>query len=144
MASDKHSLIPAVYILFEKDDKILMIRRFNTGYADGKYSLVAGHVEKGESFKDAAVRESFEEIGVKIQKHNLEFFHVMYRSTESGERVDIFFTVKTWEGDAINMEPAKCDELIWVESNKLPENSLDYVAFALQSKLKNISMSEWN
>lgn len=137
-------LIAAVYILFEKDDKILMIHRFNTGYADGKYSLVAGHVEKGESFKDAAVRESLEEIGVKIRKQDLEFFHVMYRSTEAGERVDMFFSIKKWEGDAVNMEPNKCDELIWVNLNKLPENSLDYVEFALQSKLKNINMSKWN
>ena len=35
-------------LLLTKDDKILLTRRYNTGYEDGKYSLPGGHVEKGD------------------------------------------------------------------------------------------------
>ena len=36
----------AVHLFFLRDDQILLLRRFNTGYEDGKYSVVAGHLER--------------------------------------------------------------------------------------------------
>lgn len=142
MKHEKQSLIASVYILLERDDKMLMLRRYNTGFSDGQYSLIAGHVEKRESFKDAAIRELYEEVGINIQKNDLQFFHVMHRSTKLEERVDVFFSI-TWDEKIVNMEPSKCDDLIWVESNKLPKNSLDYVAYAVQCRNNNVQISEW-
>ena len=37
--------IPAVYLLLVQDGKILLIRRCNTGYQYGNYSVPAGHME---------------------------------------------------------------------------------------------------
>ena len=42
---ERFKLIPSVYALFIQDEKILLSRRFQTGYEDGKYSLVAGHAD---------------------------------------------------------------------------------------------------
>ena len=39
----------AVHILLRRDDEVLLVRRCNTGYEDGKLSVVAGHVEPGET-----------------------------------------------------------------------------------------------
>jgi 8-oxo-dGTP pyrophosphatase MutT (NUDIX family) len=39
----------AVHLLLIKNDQILLLRRFNTGWQDGFYSLPAGHVDAGES-----------------------------------------------------------------------------------------------
>ena len=46
MAKERNKIIPASYAVLIKDNKVLLVRRFNTGYEDGKYSLPAGHVEK--------------------------------------------------------------------------------------------------
>ena len=57
----------AVYLILIEDDKILLQRRFNTGYKDGNYSLPAGHLDDNESITQALVREVKEEIDLDLK-----------------------------------------------------------------------------
>ena len=66
MPTDRFKLIAAVYVFFVRDGKILMLRRANTGYVDGDYSLVAGHADGNEALTAATAREAKEEAGVTI------------------------------------------------------------------------------
>jgi len=79
----------AVHLFFLEDDQILLLRRFNTGYEDGKYSIVAGHLEAGETVTQAAAREAQEEAGVLIRPEDVQVVHVMNRKPND-ERVDFF------------------------------------------------------
>lgn len=146
---ERFTVIPAIYILFKRDDKILLIRRFNTGYQDGKYSLPAGHVDGGEPAEQAAIREALEEVGVGIKPEDLHFVHLMHRNVESDdryklERVDIFFEATSWDGELVNCEPNKCDELRWESLDDLPENVIPEVAYALHAIDKGQYYSSYN
>ncbi len=135
----------AVHLFFLKDNQILISRRFNTGYEDGKYSVVAGHVDSGETVTQAAIREAKEEVGVSLTPANLEVIHVMNRKSDD-ERIDFFMTVNNWIGEITNTEPNKCDDLRWVKFNALPANTIPYVRRAIELYQANITYSEfgWN
>ena len=45
--------------------------------------------------------------------------------------VDFFLNCNTWSGEIINNESEKCDELRRVNISQLPENTIPYVAKAL-------------
>lgn len=142
MSKDKFKLIPAVHLLLISNKKILLLRRFNTGYEDGKYSVVAGHVDGNETAMTAMSREAFEEAGIKIDRKDLEFAHVMHRMSNE-ERIDLFFTAKAWKGNPVNKEPDKCDELSWFTLDNLPGNIIPYVAYAIDCYGKGIEYSEF-
>lgn len=50
-------------ILFTDGKKILLLKRSTEGDHLGKWTIPGGKIEKGESLKDAARRESYEECG---------------------------------------------------------------------------------
>jgi 8-oxo-dGTP diphosphatase len=111
---------------------VLLLRRFNTGWEDGKYSVVAGHVESSESPIGALLREAWEEAGIRIEIGDLEFVHVMHRRKPSGEeKVDLWFACDKWYGTPHNAEPEKCDDLGWFSLENLPPNIVAYVKAAL-------------
>jgi mutator protein MutT len=122
MTRERFKVVPAVYGIFLKNDQILLLRRYNTGYQDGNYSLPAGHLDGKETLKQALIREIMEEIGVIVKNQDLELIHIINRNAKDAERIDFFFVIKNWEGEPQIMEHDKCDEMRWVLKNDLPEN----------------------
>jgi 8-oxo-dGTP diphosphatase len=131
-----------VHLLFFRDDKILLLRRFNTGYRDGEYSVPAGHLDGNETARRAAAREAAEEVGVQIDEKDILFSSVMHRN-EGDERVDFFLYVRAWRGEPINNEPNKCDDLHWEGINSLPQNTIPYVRRAIQNHLEGTHFDEF-
>lgn len=146
MIKDRHKIVPASYLVLIKDGKVLLLRRFNTGYEDGNYSMIAGHVDQGESFLQCIVREAEEEAGIKVKFGDLKVAHVMQRITsekENNERVDMFFVADKWEGTIENKEPNKCDDVSWHSLDNLPSNTIPYIRQALECINKKIFYSEF-
>ena len=131
-----------VHLFFFREDQILLLRRFNTGYRDGEYSVPAGHLDGNETVIGAGMREAEEEVGVKLEADDMIFSSVMHR-TEDDERVDFFVHVRKWLGEPFNAEPDKCDDLCWMDVNKLPANMVPYVRQALGNHLNNIRFDEF-
>ena len=125
--NDRFVVVPASYVFLlrtgaDGDEVLLQLRR-NTGYLDDHWAAAAaGHVERGETAHDAAVREAAEEIGVGDL--DLTFVTSMQRTRSAepiDERVDFFFTCRSWSGTPRIVEPAKCAALDWFPLTALPD-----------------------
>lgn len=125
--SARFVVVPASYVLLLRGDgpatQVLLQLRRNTGYLDDHWAAAAaGHVERGETALDAAHREAREEIGV--EGLDLRFLTSMQRTRHDepiDERIDFFFTTRTWSGEPRVMEPAKCAGLSWYPLTALPD-----------------------
>lgn len=136
-------LIPTSHLILLRSDKILLLRRFNTGYEDGNYSVIAGHLDGNETFMQAMVREAREEVGLDLRLDMLEVVHVIHRKVPNGdERIDFFIRANKWKGEPTIMEPQKCDDLKWFELNRLPNNVIPYVKLAIDCIRKGVLYSE--
>ena len=120
-------VVPASYVFLLRgagdDTEVLLQLRTNTGYMDDHWAAAAaGHVEQGETADDAARREALEEIGVTDL--DLAFVTSMQR-TRGGEpideRIDFFFTARSWSGEPRIVEAAKAASLRWWRLDDLPD-----------------------
>ena len=118
----------AVYVIPRRGDEILLFRRFNTGFGDGQYSFIAGHVEQGESVTATAIREAMEEAGIGLRVDDLHFGHILHRHSADGlVYFDFFFVADRWDGYPAVMEPHRCDEMVWAPWQDLPATTLPYI-----------------
>lgn len=118
-------------MILVRDQKILLLRRFQTGYEDGNYGLVAGHADGNETMREAMVREAREEAGITINSVELKHFLTMHRWCGDHERIGFYFTTEVWDGEIKNAEPEKCDDLSWFPINQLPENTIPFIKEAI-------------
>ena len=143
---ERFKLIPAVYLVLRRGEEVLLLRRANTGYQDGKYGTVAGHLEGDELATDAMVREAKEEAGITIDPKALSLVHTAHRLSRNQvgqERMDLFFEASSWDGKVKNAEPEKCDDLSWHKLTDLPENMLPFVRRVLTDISNEVRYSEY-
>lgn len=132
MLKERFKIIVEVSLFLFQGQEVLLLRRFNTGYEDGNYHVIAGHIEGNEEITAAMVREAKEEAGIDISVDDIRVVGVMHRRTDE-ERISFFCTASKWVGEIVNAEPHKCDDLSWFSLNDLPENMVPFVRRALQN-----------
>lgn len=127
-------MFAAAYLLLLRDGQVLLLRRYNTGYEDGNYSVIAGHVDPGERVTQALVREAAEEAGIQLAEAAVQCVHVMQRQGADGRvYLDFFFLAEHWQGQVYDCEPSKCDDLQWFLLAALPANTIPYIRAVLQT-----------
>ena len=126
-----HGGIPTgVHVLFERDSRVLLMRRAGTGFFDGLYSLPGGHVEEGESVGMTAHREMAEELGVTLAPDAVALLGVVHRRSDTN-RIDFFLRAAAWSGEPSIAEPERCDDLRWCAPDALPDAVVPYIREAL-------------
>ena len=103
-----------VLCLIEDGDKILLQNRVKKDWRG--YALPGGHVEPGESFVDAVIREIKEETGLTIL--NPRMVGVKQFPLENGRYVVLLFKATKWSGDLVSSEEGKME---WINYDDLSE-----------------------
>jgi len=125
----------AVLCFLLRDSEVLLIRK-KKGFGAGKINGVGGRLEPGERPEEAAVREVFEEVGVRVRSLEpagaLEFYSV---DSEPDWLVYVFRS-RDFEG-----EPRESDEAAprWYKLTELPlremwEDDMVWLRYALSGK----------
>jgi hypothetical protein len=57
--------------------------------------------------------------------------------------MDFFLVADKWSGEPKNMEPEKCDDMLWVPIKDLPTNMVESVRNGIENYQKGIFFSEF-
>lgn len=107
-------LSPAVIVLVRNDNAVLMVR--GTGAAPGRYGLIAGFVEPGETIEDAVRREVREEAGIAIK-------NIRYRASEPWPFPDSLMLgfVADYDGGETAPDGVEIESAVWFDRDHLPD-----------------------
>ena len=108
------AIIIAVTRVTEEGEQILLAR--NHRFPTGRYSVVAGFVEPGETLEQCAEREVYEEVGVHIR--NIRYFDS--QPWPFPNSLMIGFTAEYAGGD-IRLEEAEIADAQWFAADRLPQ-----------------------
>lgn len=101
-----------VLCLIEDEKKILLQNRVKKDWQG--YALPGGHVEPGESFVDAVIREMKEETGLTVIDPRLA--GVKQFPIENGRYIVLLFKATRWSGDLISSDEGQME---WIEYDNL-------------------------
>jgi ADP-ribose pyrophosphatase YjhB (NUDIX family) len=144
MSKSRFKVYASVHVIFQKDNKILLSRRKNIT-SDGLWSLVAGHLDGGETVTEACIREAQEEVGVNINPKDIAITTVCHSYSSHNKREFIqFYTIcKRWKGELINNEPDKCSELKFFLLDELPDDIVPYVKDGIKKTFARVYFYEY-
>jgi len=108
-------------IIVTSGNKILLGKRKNS-YKSGFYGTPAGGIESLEKVIDGAKRELFEETGLKVE--TLDYVGVIRDIDDGYDFIHFAFLCKDYKGEPRLMEPNRCESWEWIDSDKIPENTL--------------------
>lgn len=117
--------------------RVLLARRSGTTFADGLWNLPGGALEAGEALADAAVREAWEEVGLRVEPGALRSLGVT-RYDVVGlhgpvRGVDFLFLTRAWEGEPTPLD--KTSKVGWFAPDALPPDCLPWLPGVLAAHL---------
>ena len=106
-------LHPAVITLVLDGDRCLLARKRE--WAPGRYALVAGFVDNGESLEGAVAREVKEEVGVDVK----DIRYVGSQNWPFPSQLMVGF-VATYAGGDVRVDPEELEDARWFPCSNLP------------------------
>lgn len=114
-------------MIYDDNGNVLVQDRVDPNWSG--ITFPGGHVEKGESFTDAVIREVFEETGLTVS--NLQMCGIKNWTEDDGVRYIIYlYKTNKFEGEIISSDEG---EVCWVPLSELPNMKL---ASSMQTMLK--------
>ena len=126
MAEDKRVGV-GIGVMILKEGKVLLGKRHKDPqkadselHGEGSWTMPGGKIHFGESFEEAACRETMEETGLKLEEKNLKFVSLSNDKVADAHFVTIGFLCEDFEGDCSVMEPDEITEWSWFDLDNLP------------------------
>lgn len=107
-----------VRCILRREGRFLLLERPKS--KGSGYSLVGGHVEEGETPREALIREVAEEIGIRLKSKELRLIKILHKHSEKKRKIHLIFEPGEWSGTPVNLEPKKCKGLVWAKKQELP------------------------
>jgi NAD+ diphosphatase len=107
-------LSPAIIVRITKGELILLAR--NHRFPTGRFSVLAGFVEPGETLEEAVAREVREEVGIRVR--NIRYFDS--QPWPFPNSLMLGFTAEYAEGELVIQED-ELDEAHWFGRDELPD-----------------------
>ncbi len=142
-AEERHFYRVGVFVIVERDGRTLLLKRKNTGYRDGWYAPIGGHVNRGEAIKTAAVREAREEAGIRILKKDVKPVHVMHKMEHGNGSVLFVMKADKWTGKPSNREKDRCSAIGWFGMDRLPVRTIPYIRACFKNMKEHVFYSEY-
>ncbi|HEX9014470.1 MAG TPA: NAD(+) diphosphatase [Chloroflexota bacterium] len=108
-------LHPAVIVLVHDGDRVLLARK--AGWVPGRYALVAGFVDNGESLEAAVRREVKEEVGVEVD----EITYVGSQNWPFPSQLMLGFLAR-YAGGEVTPDPTELEDARWFPRDALPNS----------------------
>ena len=124
-----------VCLVLEKDGKILLSRRQNTGWMDGFWHIPGGGLEEDESLSHATAREAKEELGIEVDPAHLCLMHVLHLNKKT---MGFYFKATQWKGQPVNNEPEQCSEIGWFAIDQLPDEMSPFARRVIESSISGL------
>ncbi|THF68423.1 NUDIX domain-containing protein [Deinococcus sp. Arct2-2] len=122
-------------IVQDTQGRVLLGRRDGTGYGAGLWGLPGGRVERGEALADAAAREIWEEMGLRVDAATVRFLGVSRYDVGGVQGTDFLYLAGEWSGEPLPLE--QTSEVGWFAPTALPADSLPWLAGVLTAHLLN-------
>ena len=106
-----------------KDGKILLIKRKNQPF-ENMWALPGGFVDYGEKTENAAIREMFEETGLKTEINHLVGVYSDPNRDPRGHTVSVVYLLDVCNGELKGGDDAL--EAKFFDLNNLPDLSFDH------------------
>lgn len=104
-------------VVVTRGDEVLLVRRRRHGA--GSWATPGGYLDPGESFEACAVRETWEETGVRITE--VAFVAVSNDVHADGKHdVTVWLTARSEAGEASVAAPEELDAVGWFAWDRLP------------------------
>jgi len=134
LQADRYSVIPRTLVFLQDGDHVLLLRIPETrGAWKGKFNGIGGHIEQGEDALTSAIRETFEETGLK--PHAMRLCGTVQIDTKINPGIALYVFV----GQADSRSPLTSGtegDLFWVPyANLKPEDQVDDLPIILPRAL---------